>query len=404
MAVGELGSVPTRPEAIGVTVVFPCLNECEAVGLCVGQALEAMERAGLAGEVLVVDNGSTDGSPQIATAAGARVILEPRRGYGRALRTGFEHARGEVVVMADADGTYDLAKLPELVRPVMAGEVDLHLATRLDGATRESMPFLHRFVGTPIITFLTARASGRKLTKDSQTGYRAFRRDQMLDLGLVGNGMELASEMLIKSARADLRIANMEGGYSPRIGESKLDTWSDGWRHLKLILLLAPDIVLVGPGLALAVAGVVALGLGFAQPAGVEVGSARWQPVFFSGIALVLGLQAFFAGAVVSAYSPVARSHRRFGFLRDPLWPRRAAALGLLVAALGVLIDLGLFIAWVQGVNAIPTTGVGFGFASLAQSLLILGGSSAVFGVVARFMRSPDDRPSLPTRPASQRL
>ncbi len=388
---------------IEVTVVFPCLNEHEAVGLCVTQALEAMGSAGIAGEVVVVDNGSTDGSAEVAAAAGARVICEPRRGYGRALRTGFEQAHGEVVVMADADGTYDLSKVPEITRPVLAGEVDLHLATRLDGATRASMPFLHRFVGTPVITFLTSRASGRKLTTDSQTGYRAFRRDQMLDLGLVGNGMELASEMLIKSARADLRIGNMEGGYSPRIGESKLDTWSDGWRHLKLILLLAPDIILVGPGLALAVGGIAALVLGFTQPAGVEVGSARWQPVFFSGIALVLGLQAFFAGAVVSAYSPVARSQDRFAFLRNPLWPRRAAALGLFVAALGVLIDLGLFIAWVQGVNAIPTTGVGFGFASLAQSLLILGGSSAVFGVLARFMRAPDERPSPSTRPGSGR-
>jgi hypothetical protein len=220
----------------------------------------------------------------------------------------------------------------------------------------------------------------------------------MLDLALVGNGMELASEMLIKSARADLRIGNMEGGYRPRIGESKLDTWSDGWRHLKLILLLAPDIVLIGPGLMLAVAGLVALVLGFAQPAGVEVGSARWQPVFFSGIALVLGLQAFFAGVVVATYSPVARRGTSFGFLRDPLWPRRSIGFGLLVASIGVLIDVGLFVAWVEGANAVPTTGVGFGFASLAQSLLILGGSLAVIGVLARFVRASDERPSGPKR------
>jgi hypothetical protein len=392
-------TTPDSNGGVSVTVVLPCLNERDAVGLCVKQAIASMRDGGIAGEVLVVDNGSTDGSAEVAAAAGACVIRESRRGYGRALRTGFERARGEVVVMADADGTYDLSKLPEITRPVLAGEIDLHLATRLDGATRETMPFLHRFVGTPVITFLTSRACGHKLTKDSQTGYRAFRRDQMLDLGLVGNGMELASEMLIKSARADLRIGNMEGGYSPRVGESKLDTWSDGWRHLKLILLLAPDIVLIGPGLTLAVAGLVALVLGFAQPAGVEVGSARWQPVFFSGIALVIGLQAFFAGVVVATYSPVARPGRASSrFLRDPLWPRRAIGLGLLVAMLGMVIDAGLFVAWVQGVNAVPTTGVGFGFASLAQSLLILGGSLAVIGVLARFVRASDDRPSGPKR------
>lgn len=388
-AIGDVDAT----DAIDVTVVLPCLNEKDAVGLCVAQAIEAMRSGGIRGEVVVVDNGSTDGSADIAAAAHARVIREPRRGYGRALRTGFEHARGTVVVMADADGTYDLSKLPELTRPVIDDEVDLHLATRLDGATRDTMPFLHRYLGTPVITYLTSRASGRKLTGDSQTGYRAFRRDRVLELDLVGNGMELASEMLIKSARAGLRIGNIEGGYNPRIGESKLDTWSDGWRHLKLILLLAPDIILIGPGLALAIAGVVALGLGFAQPTGVEVGSARWQPVFFSGIALVLGLQAFFAGAVVLTYSPVAASKRSsFAFLRNPLWPRRAVALGLLIAVLGMLIDLALFVVWVEGSNATPTTGVGFGFASLAQSLLILGGSFAVFGVVARFVRSSDPR------------
>ena len=351
-----------------------------------------MKAGAIDGEVLVVDNGSTDGSAEVAEAAGARVIHESGRGYGRALRTGFEHAEGEVVVMADADGTYDLSKIPELVRPVLAGEVDLVLATRLDGATSETMPFLHRFVGTPVITFLTSRASGRKLTQDSQTGFRAFRRNQMLDLGLTGNGMELASEMLIKSARADLRIGNIEGGYRPRIGESKLSTWSDGWRHLKLILLLAPDIVLIGPGLALAGLGVLALILGFAQPSGVEIGSARWQPVFFSGIALVLGLQAFFAGVVVANYSPVARSSRRtYRLLRDPLWPRHAIGLGFLVAALGLVIDVGLFVAWLGDVDLGPTTGVGFGLASLAQSLLILGGSLAVIGVLARFVRSSEE-------------
>jgi glycosyltransferase involved in cell wall biosynthesis len=385
-----------------VTLVLPCLNERDAVGLCVGQALDAFRSGGIVGEVLVVDNGSSDGSAEVAAAAGARVVHEKRRGYGRALRTGFAQACGDVVVMADADGTYDLSKLPEITRPVLAGEVDLNLATRLSGATRETMPLLHRFVGTPVITFLTSRASGRKLTNDSQTGYRAFKRDQMLALGLVGNGMELASEMLIKAARSGLRIGNIEGGYSPRIGESKLDTWSDGWRHLKLILLLAPDIVLIGPGLTLAIVGAIALGLGFAEPGGVEIGSARWQPLFFSGISLVLGLQAFFAGAIVTNYSPVASGPRRYQFLRSPRWPRRAIVLGFLIGGLGLLIDLGLFVAWVRGGRGVPTTGVRFGFASLAQTLLILGGSLAVIGVLARFVRSsPEEQAeSVPDRSA----
>jgi Glycosyl transferase family 2 len=377
-----------------VSVVLPCLNECEAVGLCVTQARDALMAAGLDGEVVVVDNGSTDGSREVAAAAGAQVIEESRRGYGRALRTGFEQARGDVLVMADADGTYDLAMIPALVRPVMAGDVDMVLATRLDGATSETMPFLHRYLGTPVITFLTSRASGRRLTSDSQTGYRAFRRDVVPGLGLVGNGMELASELLIKSARAGHRIENIKGGYSPRIGESKLNTWSDGWRHLKLILLLAPDLVLIGPGLVLAILGLLALILGFAQPSGLEIGSARWQPVFFSGIALVIGLQVLFAGTVVAHASPMARSGgRRYDFLQNPALPRRSVALGLLMATGGLVIDFGLFVSWLGNDNAKPTAGLAFGFASLAQTLLILGGSLAVFGIVARFLRQSASAP-----------
>jgi glycosyltransferase involved in cell wall biosynthesis len=371
-----------------VAVVLPCLDEREAVGICVRQARDALADVGLDGEVIVVDNGSTDGSAEVAAAAGARVITEQRRGYGRALRTGFERADADVVVMADADGTYDLTKLPQLVRPVLDGNADVALATRFDAAKRESMPLLHRYLGTPVITFLTSRACGRKVTGDSQTGFRAFRRDRMLGLGLRSDGMELASEMLIKAARGGLRIRDIEGGYAPRIGESKLDTWSDGWRHLMLILLLAPDLLLIGPGLVLAAAGLAALGLTFVQPQGVDIGSARWQPVFFSGIALVLGVQALLGGAILANASPVsATSRRRFAFLDDPRLANRALALGVVAILCGLAIDVALFLAWWSDTSSAPTTGVTFGFAALAQILLILGGTVALSGVIARFVR-----------------
>jgi Glycosyl transferase family 2 len=386
-----------------VAVVLPCLNERAAVGLCVRLARDALVAGGLDGEVIVVDNGSTDGSVEEAAAAGARVVAEPRRGYGRALRTGFEHTDAAVVVMADADGTYDLSKVPQLVRPIIAGDADIVLATRLDGATRRSMPLLHRYLGTPVITFLTSRACGRKVTSDSQTGYRAFRRDRMMGLGLRSDGMELASEMLIKAARSGLRIRDIEGGYAPRIGESKLDTWSDGWRHLMLILLLAPDLLLIGPGLVLAAAGLAALGLAFAQPEGVEIGSARWQPVFFSGIALVLGVQALLGGAILANASPVSpASRRRFAFLDDPRLPGRAFTIGVIAVLCGVAIDVALFLAWWKDKGSRPTTGVAFGFASVAQILLILGGTVALSAIIARFVRrngAPASEPRAATIP-----
>ena len=258
------------------------------------------------------------------------------------------------------------------------------------------MPFLHRYVGTPVITFLTSRAERAQADQgqpDRLPGLPPGR--DAAASGLVGNGMELASEMLIKSARADLRIGNIEGGYSPRIGESKLDTWSDGWRHLKLILLLAPDIVLIGPGLTLAVARTAGAGARLRAALRLEIGSARWQPVFFSGIALVLGLQMFFAGAVVATLSPVARSGRER--LSVPPRPavaptggrprphRRAARAAHRRRAVHLVAARR---------RPDPTTGVGFGFASLAQTLL---DPRRIVGGLRRLAASPGVRSGIRT-------
>ncbi len=164
---------------LDVSVVLPCLDEESSVGLCVSEASEAIAAAEMVGEIIVVDNGSTDDSKGIATAAGGRVVEELRPGYGSALLTGFEASRGEVVVMADADFTYDLRRIPDLVAPIVEGRADLVLGSRLDSATRQTMPFLHSFIGTPLLTFLTARACGRRVVTDSQSGFRAFRRDSL---------------------------------------------------------------------------------------------------------------------------------------------------------------------------------------------------------------------------------
>jgi Glycosyl transferase family 2 len=375
---------PTPPGS--VSVVLPCLDEADSVGLCVKEALDTLADAGLEGEVVVVDNGSSDGSADIATAAGARVVLERRRGYGSALRAGFAAARGEVIVMADADFTYDFRKIPDLVAPVLRDEADLVVGGRLDAATRRTMPLLHRLVGTPALTFLVARACGRRVVNDSQSGFRAFRRDRVEGLELRSTGMELASEMLIRAVRGGLRVTEVPAGYRERIGESKLSTLSDGWRHLQLILALAPDLLLVGPGAVALVVGLLTALLGFLRPSGVELGSLRWQPVFFSGIAIVLGVQALLAGAVLAYRSSLARGavHRRFAFVGDAAFPGRCLAGGAIAILGGLALDIVLFVGWVGGDPAPPDKGLEV--ASLAQSLLIVGGTLASFGIVARYL------------------
>src|SRR5712692_836569 len=217
---------------VTVSVVLPCFNEADSVGLCVKEARDALAGAGIVGEVVVVDNGSADGSGEVAEAAGARVVHEGRRGYGSALRAGFAAAEGDVIVMADADSTYDLTKVPDLVAPIQRDAADLVLGGRLDAATRRTMPFLHRFVGTPALTFLVARACGGKVVNDSQSGFRAFRRDKLASLDVRSTGMELASEMLIRAARAGLRVMEVPAGYRERIGQSKLNAFEIGRAHV----------------------------------------------------------------------------------------------------------------------------------------------------------------------------
>jgi glycosyltransferase involved in cell wall biosynthesis len=365
-----------------VSVVLPCLNEAASVGLCVREATETMARAGISGEILVVDNGSTDASEEIARAAGARVIREKRPGYGNALLAGITAARGPIVVMADADWSYDFRKLPDLIEPIRTGSADLVLGTRMGAATRNSMPLLHRYVGSPFLTFLVSRAARGLPITDSQSGYRAFRREAALKLGLQSGGMEFASEMFIRAGHAGLRLSNVSTGYRPRIGRSKLSAFGDGWRHLKLIFLLAPNLLLVAPGIALFLIGLLLLLMSFVSPAGLAVGSIRWQPIFFSSIAIILGMQSTLVGMMLAHRSPLvtAGARSRFRFVGRAGFPAKCVAIGIAAFLLGLALDGYLFARWL---SASPSASRALVLASAAQTLLIAGGSLVSFGFVS---------------------
>jgi len=366
-----------------VSVVLPCLNEVRAVGACVTEALDAMAAAGYSGEVVVVDNGSSDGSAAAARRAGARVVREERRGYGRALRTGIAHSRGDVVVMADCDGTYDLRNVARLVDPVARGESDVVVGSRLNGTSRHSMPLLHRYVGTPALTLLISQVTGGLRLSDSQSGFRAFRRRDALALGLRSSGMEFASEMLVNASRAGYRITEVPTRYSERIGESKLNTFPDGWRHLRLICLLAPQLLMTLIGVVLFCAGLAVTMAGFIWPSGVSIGSMRWQPVFFGGIALILGVQAFVTGLMLAELGLRDGSGRPgLAFMGASSFHRRCKLAGACAALTGLGLDAFLLIRWLDGV---PFSR-GMVLAGMAQSLLICGGSIASFAMLANAM------------------
>ena len=255
-----------------VSVILPCLNEEESISQTIAEAWQGLEAGGYIGEVVVVDNGSTDMSVALALEAGARVVFEDRRGYGAALRRGIAEAHGEIGVMADADLTYDLPNLGELVRLVEVG-ADLSMACRLDGLNRDSMPFLHRMLGTPVLSFMLRRVTKGEVTvRDSQSGYRAFNISRIRALHLQGDGMEFASEMLFQASLARYRVKETRLPYRPRVGESKLNTLEDGLRHLKLLTLLAPRMALLWPGVLLAILGLGLTTASLGQPGGLEIG------------------------------------------------------------------------------------------------------------------------------------
>lgn len=368
-----------------VSVVLPCLNEADSVALCVIEALRALDAAGLEGEVIVVDNGSTDGSPALAEAAGAVVVEEPITGYGAALRGGIAAATGDICVMADADCTYPLHRLAEIVNPVLAGQADVVIGSRLDESSHVSIPWLHRSVGTPVLSFLIRKASRDIQVEDSQSGFRAFRREQFLSLGMRSTGMEFASEMLIRSARSGLRVLEVPLGYRDRVGDSKLRTLSDGFRHLQLILLLAPQLLLVWPGTVLLAIGVATAAFTFANPHGVDVGSLTWQPVFFSPIGIITGSQAVLAGVVLSHRSSVVTEqvHAHYSFVASPKFASRCFLLGIFTLLLGVGLDSWLLAAWITqaGSPADPLA-----VAGLAQSFVITGVGTAAFSLVYRLV------------------
>jgi glycosyltransferase involved in cell wall biosynthesis len=235
---------------------MPCLDEAETVERCVRSARAALEGAGLAGEVIVADNGSTDASPEIAARSGARVVPVAERGYGSALRGGIASARGSYVVMGDADDSYDFSAIPAFVRKLEEGS-DLVMGSRVLGRIEPgAMPPLHRWLGNPVLSFL-GRLFFRVPVSDFHCGLRAFRKESIERLGLRTTGMEFASEMVVKAALFGLRIGEIPVTLRPdgRARPPHLRTWRDGWRHLRFLLLYSPRWLYLVPGLLLAALG-----------------------------------------------------------------------------------------------------------------------------------------------------
>ena len=238
-------------EKIEISVVLPCLNERETVGICVSKALAALAAAGLNGEVIVADNGSTDGSIEIAKSAGARVVRVDERGYGNALKGGIQAARGAYVLMADSDDSYEFGHLPRFVEQLRNGS-ELVMGNRFRGGIEKgAMPFLHRYLGNPVLTAL-GRLFFHSPCRDFHCGLRAFRKDSYERMNIRSTGMEFASEMVVKASLLRMKVSEVPTTLSAdgRSHPPHLRTWHDGWRHLRFLLMYSPRWLFLYPGLA----------------------------------------------------------------------------------------------------------------------------------------------------------
>jgi glycosyl transferase family 2 len=363
-----------RPQ---ITVIIPCLNEEAAVGKVVEQAFEGIRRSGRTGEVLVVDNASTDSSAEVAAASGATVVSELRRGYGSAYLAGLDRARGEYLVMGDADDTYPLSELTEFVERLDRGD-DLVIGSRFKGTIHgDAMPFLNRFVGNPILTGMLNVLFGVKVS-DAHCGMRAIRRDALPVLDLHSTGMEFASEMVFKAYRRGLTVSEVPIDYYPRVGESKLNRFGDAWRHVRFMLLYSPSWLYLVPGGLLLLLGLVGMVAIAAGP--VDLLGHTWQ------IHTMLGFVAMtLIGAQVIQLGVFARTYARVRIgERDPLLEGLGKHVSL---ERGLAVGGALALAALAGLVAVGAEWAAGGFGALGRAyetaLLVTGlglGIQIVFG------------------------
>jgi len=355
-------------DMIDISVVMPCLNEEDSVGICVRKAWDGLRAAGLSGEVIVCDNGSTDRSVIEAMAAGARVVHQPNRGYGNAYLKGFSVARGRIIVMGDSDDSYDFTVIPELVKPIADG-YDYVLGSRFAGQIRpEAMSWSHRHIGNPILTKILNILFRLKVS-DAHSGFRALTRTALDKMALQCEGMEFASEIVVKAARAKLRTVEIPITYHPRIGESKLNALRDAWRHVRFLLLLSPDYLFVLPG-------VIFTALGFLGQV-LMLGLAGSPYTLFGKVIFALTV---LGGSQLLTLGLFAKTHARSIGLesssRISEWVEKIFTLekGLIVATGLVIVGLGMALA--QVIAGLGTVGAG----GTSASVLILGLVSLVLG------------------------
>lgn len=362
-----------------VSVVLPCLDEAATVAICVRQALATLDAMGVSGEVLVVDNGSRDGSAEIARQAGARVIVEPRRGYGNALRRGVEEARGRFVIIADADNSYDLSDLERFIQPLREGADFVMGSRRLGTIERGAMPWLNRRIGNPVLSGLLNLFFGGRIS-DAHCGMRAVSKEAFARMRMREPGMEFASEMVVKAVLAGLRIVEVPITLRPdgRVDRGPhLRPFRDGWRHLRYMLLLSPTYVFMLPATVLILIGTIALAALGRGPLRIDGFAFDFHYMILGSLLTILGMQLLITGLFAKALSRMmrlSRDDRMLNWIDRWFSLERGLGIGAVLFLTGFVVDARVLALWLRHgmgeLNAIRP-------ATLASTLMIIGAQTS---------------------------
>lgn len=372
---------------IEISIVIPCLNEEKTLPIVIRKGLDSFKRLKIEGEVLVSDNGSMDNSVKVARELGARVVHCPNKGYGNASRYGIENAYGKYVITGDADDSYDFSRIEGYVHYLRKG-YDMVIGTRIKGRIEEgAMPFLHRYIGTPVLTFVLNLFFGTKIS-DCNCGMRGLNKKAFTRMNLTSPGMEFASEMVIKAGILNLKIKEIPITLhrDKRDRKPHLNTWQDGWRHLRFMLLYAPNSVFIWPGTILFAVGSVLMLLQINGPF-------QWKGVYMDIHFMILGLTLGILGASVLQMGLIIKlySHLNDYFRNDKviLWLNKftlekGLIAGGLVFLLGLLIDGAIMYQWAkegfQGILMPRTAIFGLYFMFLGVSFVFFSFLRAVMG------------------------
>jgi glycosyltransferase involved in cell wall biosynthesis len=337
-------------ELCELSIVMPCLNEAETLAVCIGKAKRFLEMYDIDGEVIVADNGSTDGSQEIAVKAGATVVAVKQKGYGSALMGGIEAAHGEYVIMGDADDSYDFSNLRDFVNALDEG-YDLVMGNRFKGGIMPgAMPFLHRYLGNPVLSGI-ARLFFKSDIGDFHCGLRGFRRDALMALNLQTTGMEFASEMIVKATMKGLKIKEVPTVLYPdgRTRPPHLRTWADGWRHLRFLLLYSPRWLFFYPGIMLTVVGILLSAFLLGGPRHIGRITLDINTLMYATFLIVLGVQALFFSLFTYVFGANAGLLPRDGSidkLIQNIALEKSIVISLGMILLGLASSIGALIYW----------------------------------------------------------